>query len=206
MFILKITPCKKKGRVNIYSDEGYKCSLNMEFILKYHISEGKDILDDIIDEAIIEDARRYAFDLAIKYISNMPHTKKQVVDYLNKKGIDKKGIKSAIDKLIEYKYIDDNDYATSFLEELIKKGVSKRAAFNKMLEKGIDKQTANEAIKSFSDATERENASKAYEAVKNRYGDVTDRKVRDKIWRFLLSKGFDSSTISKILSLDEDEY
>lgn len=205
MFVLKIVPCKNKDRVNIYSDEGYKCSLNMEFILKYGILEGKDISDEKINEAIIEDSKRYAFDISLKYISNAPHTKKQVEDYLFKKGIDKKGIASAIDKLIEYKYINDDDYAKSFIEELIRKGSSKRAAFKKLIDHGINKDTANETIKLFTDAIEKENASKVYDTMKRRYVG-SDKKIRDKIWRALSSKGFESHTISTILSDSEDEF
>ena len=206
MFISKIVPCKNAQRINIYSDEGYKCSLNKEFILKYGIFEGKDISDDIINNAIDEDAKRYAFDLAIKYISSAPHTKKQVMDYLVKKGIEKKGIESAINKLKEYKYIDDDDYAQSYLEELIRKGSSRRAAYRKLTERGIDKDTANETIKCFTDAIEKENASYVYETLKKRFGDISDKKTRDKIWRTLSSKGFESHTISGLLLGSDDEF
>lgn len=63
-----------------------------------------------------EISREKAMDLAVKYLSFKSRTSSEMIDYLKKKNVDEKIIAEVMQKLGEYRYIDDQVYLKNYVE------------------------------------------------------------------------------------------
>lgn len=63
-----------------------------------------------------EISREKAMDMAVKYLSFKSRTSSEMIDYLKKKNVDEKIIAEVMQKLGEYRYIDDQVYLKNYVE------------------------------------------------------------------------------------------
>ena len=63
-----------------------------------------------------EISREKAMDMAVKYLSFKSRTSSEMIDYLKKKNVDEKIIAEVMQKLGEYRYIDDVVYLKNYVE------------------------------------------------------------------------------------------
>lgn len=133
--ITKIETQKNKSRVNIFVDDSFFCGLNKETAILFGLKENKEIDEDKLKTAIFESEAKTAFEKSLDYLSRRMNTKKELFDKLIKKGYSKEVVESAIKKLEEYHYIDDNLFAKQFVQA--NKKLSKKVLRLKMQQKGI---------------------------------------------------------------------
>ena len=142
-----------------------------------------------------------AYNFAIKYLKNIK-TKKDVYDYLLRKGFTDEETSEVCDYIEEVGLVDDDLYVKFFVEDSfrIKNKGSKKIVYE-LKRKGIDDDKIDEALDEAKDME--------YEALKDAYERKLDAtksesdpyKRRTKIIRFLLSRGFDYSDIKDIVDI-----
>ncbi len=193
----------KQYLVEFESNE--KIFLDYETIFLNNIRPGNELsLSDI--ENILKDddyirCKRYAFNL----VSKFSKTKKEIQDKLASKGYDSFNIKKVIDLLIEYDLINDNKYAASYIKSKLLKESKNKISYELSL-KGISKdiiesifydlQTEDETI--LEDSLMKI-AEKKYKELLSKERD--DFKIREKLYSFLLRKGFKWDEIKSCLDL-----
>ena len=79
-----------------------------------------------------------AFDVALNYITFKDRTEKEIHTKLKEKGYSNLDIDETIDKLKEYGYINEENYAFSYIKSNINKK-SKKIIKMELLQKGINK-------------------------------------------------------------------
>ena len=205
MKITKIEVQKKnKNRVNIYIDEEFFCGLSLETVLKYRIKENQDISPERLDYLKNQTEKEVAFERSIKHISKSQKTEKEVRKYLSKFGYEDDTIDSTIEKLKSYSFVDDYEYAKAYVKYKSKSCGSKKIRYDLGL-KGVEKNIIDKCLSEFS--TERESVLEV--AKKYLRGKFLDKKSKEKVYRFLMGKGYNSFDISlainKLFSGIEDE-
>lgn len=194
LIISSVEPQKKnKRRFNIYVDGEYCASLGEEACARFSIKDGALLYADALKEAVAQDNERYAFDLGADMLSYSMRTRREVENRLRDKGVDKDAAEAAINKLISYGYINDEEYASRYVQSAMSSGKSRRAAEYGLLEKGVKRETASEAIKVYTYEAEREIAKKAMES-------MNKNKDKKKIASSLARRGFDFCIITSLLS------
>jgi len=88
------------------------------------------------------------FNKALKYLSYKNRSTKEIYDYLKKKEFSESEIEEAINKLIEYKFLDDNNFSEIFIRDRQLKGKSKRLISYELKQKGINRDTAEKSLES----------------------------------------------------------
>lgn len=154
-----------------------------------------------------------ALDKALFFLTKMDRTKHEIVEKLSKSGYSEDIIESVIDKLIEYGYVNDEDYAKRYLELLIAKGKGKFAVREAMNRKGLAQQlVANTIDEGYSTEKELENASELAnkslsEMISVSAIDVDRKKSREevekitaKVNRRLMGRGFSYEVISSVMN------
>ena len=186
---------KHDDRANLYVDDEFYAGVSVELVMKNRLKKGMTISREELDEIILEDEKQSAFSKAVKYMSSALKTEKQIKDYLRKKEYNPGTIEYVIDKLIEYKYLDDEAYARSFvltysskygklklIAGLKSKGVSDRVidnVFNEDLEiKNNIKETAEKYLKN----------------------KIIDNNTYLKLSRFLYSRGYEFDEINRVIN------
>lgn len=142
-----------------------------------------------------------AYNYAIKYLKNIK-TKKDVYDYLIRKGFSDKETSEVCDYIEELGLVDDDLYVKFFVEDSFRiKNKGSRKIVYELKQRGIDDDKIEEAIEEASDM-EYEALKEAYERKLEATKSETDPyKRKNKIIRFLISRGFDYSDIKDIVDL-----
>ncbi|NCB48405.1 MAG: hypothetical protein EOM55_02095 [Clostridia bacterium] len=195
MIITKIEIQKKdKNRVSIFADGEFICGLSLETIMKNYIKENQEISEKMLEYFKNESEISVAMAKAGNYLSKVQKTEKEVRDYLLKKGFELNICQKVLEKLKEYKYVDDSVYAKNFVKFKSKLCGGKKIAFE-MRQKGICEKIVNENIENIQD--ELSTINKLLEKyLKNKQ---FDEKMKQKSYRFLISKGFKNDDILQSL-------
>ena len=144
-----------------------------------------------------------AYNYAIKYLKNIK-TKKDVYDYLIRKGFSDEETSEVCDYIEEVGLVDDDLYVKFFVEDSFRiKNKGARKIVYELKPRGIDDDKIEEAIEETSDM-EYEALKEAYERKLEATKSETDPyKRKNKIIRFLISRGFDYSDIKNIVDYNE---
>ena len=193
MLITGLEPQKRnKNRVNLYIDGSYYCPLSLETVSKHRIKIGDEIDKDELDKATVDSENSSCFSYGLKYVSRKLCTKKQVSDYLLKKGFLENSVNFALDKLIEYNYINDAEFTRAYVNY---SGESKGMLKIKydLINKGVDRGTVEEEIESIANIQNDvcKKVSEKYMLKKEH-----DIKTKAALYRYLASKGFTQEAIT----------
>lgn len=142
-----------------------------------------------------------AYNYAIKYLKNIK-TKKDVYDYLIRKGFTDEETSEVCDYIEEVGLVDDDLYVKFFVEDSFRiKNKGARKIVYELKQRGIDDNKINEAIEEASDM-QYDALKEAYERKLEATKSETDQyKRKNKIIRFLISRGFDYSDIKDIVDI-----
>lgn len=137
------------------------------------------------------------FDRALKYLSLRARSVHEIHDYLAKKQYLEEDINEAIKKLLELKFLNDDNYARSFTESRQRKGKSKKSIEFELKLKGINKELSEDVLEyAKSDfKTALEFITKRIKQFDRFEGEEKQKKIISR----LRSRGYDWDTISKIL-------
>ncbi len=163
-----------------------------DIIVKFGLVVGE-IETEKFNLAKIESDELIAMNVAMKYISSKIKTEKQVKDYLYKKEFHKNIIEKVVEKLKEYKVIDDKTYAEMYIRS--NPNFSKRKAEQKLNSFGVKKDLAEELTNEIDDFGSCLNNAKKF--MRNK---IMDEKTKEKLVRRLMYLGYNWETIKSTLN------
>lgn len=143
-----------------------------------------------------------AKDTALKFLSYGMKTEKQVADKLKEKDFAEEVIRDTLAYLKELRYIDDMNYAQSYIKYAEAKRHGARRIKDEMIKRGIDKFTVEDAFYEYEQTrtadgfevmSEAERAEE--EAMRIAEGKTVDDKLIAKVGRRLKTLGFESEAI-----------
>ena len=177
---------KDKNRCNVFIDGEFSFSVYIDYVFKYGLKKGDEIDDKKKISIIEDDQKTYSFSLALKYLQRGLKTKKQVVDYLKKKGFNLKIIYQTIDRLCELDYVNDVEYAKRYIETFAS-SAGKRLIEYKLMSKGVKKADIDLAY--YDDVVDSKEAALkiAEKKIRNK---TADKLTLSKVFRYLIGKGF----------------
>ena len=177
---------KRKDRCNIYLDGEFYAGVSLETVMKFRLKAGSETDEARLKEILTDAENSEATEKALSYISKTVKTKRQVKEYLLKKGYSESACYHAIDKLKEYGYIDDCEYARRYIDST-GKTQGKRLLAYKLMAKGVKKEDIEAAYETAGKNSAENAAALAAKKMKNK--DVTKENVL-KTYRYLVSRGF----------------
>lgn len=177
---------KRKDRCNIYLDGEFFAGVSLETVMKFRLKAGAETDEARLKEILTDAENSEATEKALSYISKTVKTKRQVKEYLLKKGYSESACYHAIDKLKEYGYIDDCEYARRYIDST-GKTQGKRLLAYKLMAKGVKKEDIEAAYETAGKNSAENAAALAAKKMKNK--DVTKENVL-KTYRYLISRGF----------------
>ncbi len=196
---------KKKERYNIFLDGEYAGALNAEEMVLSGIKIGLEIDRRVFSEILVRDNEKYAFNLALKYIALKRRTVLETKTYLLGKELDDSIVDTAVQKVLDYGYLNDLDYANEFVSYYINAEKFGRLTVTyKLKTKGIDISTIDTAMEAFSEAIEAEIAQQHAEKLKKKHHGLPPFERKGKISRALAAKGFSFDVISQVISFEDD--
>lgn len=193
---------KDDRRVNLYLDDKFYAGISIELVMKHHLKKGVEIEKSDLDSLILEDEKGKALDKAVKYISSTLKTTKQIRDYLKKKEYNPQTIDYVIDKMQEYKYLDDEAYAKAFISTYSNK-YGKLKLVSALKSKGVCENVIDSVL-----SAEDLKMENSIETTANKYlrNKPRTNETYMKLSRFLYSRGYEFDDIKSLINeLKEDE-
>lgn len=186
---------KSTDRVNVFVNGSYFGSVFIDICLKYGIKKGAIFTESKLNEIFLESDKQIALNKTAKYISSKLKTQKEVEEYLTKKEYSKVVVNYVIEKLKEYKYLDDESYVNSYVNTYKNKyGLIKLK--NNLMVKGIDKDILEEYFKDYETNLDNllEVAKKYLKNKEINYDNLT------KLYRYLASRGYNYDDINSVIN------
>lgn len=144
------------------------------------------------------DDPQYAFNRAVRYLSLRPRSIHETQEYLIKKDFEPQAVKSAIERLIDLKYLNDEDFTRTFIRTRQEhKGRSKYFVKYELKQKGVSEEIIEEASSSAQD--DLKTAKDFVERKRRVYSKLSKLDFEKKMMRLLSSRGFSFDIIKNAL-------
>jgi regulatory protein len=202
MLITKIEVQKKrKDRYNIYIDDEFQFGLDENTLIKFDLRKGIEITEAEIEKIENEEVNAKAFNAAASFLKTRERSRKEIRDKLKAKEYYESVIEKVLEKLERLDIVNDKRFAEMFVRDRMKlKPKGKRVLQLELAQKGIDRNTIEEVLNEMLGGDgELELAKRVYQKIEKRYLGLEENIRRDKIVKYLLSKGFSYNIVEKIL-------
>ncbi|MCD4829464.1 MAG: RecX family transcriptional regulator [Candidatus Cloacimonetes bacterium] len=100
--------------------------------------------DDI--SALLEEVSRHAWNRLLRYLASREHSRLECRRYLDRTRVHHTISNQLLDKAEKLDYLDDNRFANLFARELLRKGKSRRAAYQSLRQRGIDEAASEQVL------------------------------------------------------------
>ena len=192
---------KKENRFNLFLDGEFYSGLNLDQVVKYNLKNGLDIDKQKIDEIVLESEVFYAFNKVLKYISKAMKTEYDLRVYLKQKSFNDEVIENTINKLKLYNYVNDEIYVKNYIQTYKNKFGENKIKQN-LKNKKIDEELIEKHL-IFDEYDVLNNIKK--EILKQTKNKVMEIKLKQKIYRNLVFKGYSFEQIKKAFNLLGEE-
>ncbi|MCH5152484.1 MAG: RecX family transcriptional regulator [Clostridiales bacterium] len=184
-----------KTRANVYIDGEFSMALEMLTVMKLGLKIGQDVAEERLAEAVFDSEKSVAFEKAMGYLGRGMKTVKQMRDYLTKKAYSPEVVDYVIRRLKEYRYIDDEEYAKTYVEHNSSTKGERRLK-QELVSKGIALSLAEEHSQLDSEQALTDANRLAQKYMRSKPCDV---KTLQKLQRYLLSRGYGYDTVNAVL-------
>lgn len=187
---------KNKNRCNLFIDGDFFAGVSLETVIKHRLKVGNNVDKTELSNLIENDERSEALAKAADYVSKSLKTKRQIKDYLIKKGYSEETAWYCIDKLKEYDYVNDCEYSKRYIES-VSKNCGKRLIEYKLMMKGVKKEDVISAYDNVEIDAKSNAKAIAEKYLKNK--ELTKENLL-KAYRYLMGRGFSYDEASFALS------
>jgi regulatory protein len=138
---------RRADRVNVFVDGAFAFAARAEIVAQHGIHPGTELTVAVRDAALREDAYATAYATAIDLLARRARSEREIRDRLRAKGHDAETIDRVLIRLRELRYIDDESFSRSWIENRATHRPRGAAALRQELRaKGVDRQTIDQAI------------------------------------------------------------
>ena len=191
---------KNQNRVNIYVDNEYAFACDAELIYKHGIK--KDSIIDVqeISEIVKDDEFIKCKNSALRTVEKAYKTEKELIDKLKERGFEEDTIYKTLTFLKEYNLINDEKYAEMYIKDRLRTQGRNKIKYA-LIRKGIDDDILSEKLADIDSQDEDDTAfklaEKRFNILKKKESDKY--KLSQKLFRFLLTKGYDYDCCNKVV-------
>jgi regulatory protein len=152
-------------------------------------------------EPVTSDQQQKAMNTAVRVLARRDHTRLEIEQKLKQRGYDQEIIQAVVLECERLNYIDDERTAKVYIFQLARRGFGFRRIRQELLKKGLRGDRFEQIVQeSRMEIDEREIASSVLQKKMKSFEREEDSKKRkDKIYRFLYSRGFSQSVITELI-------
>lgn len=196
----------KKGRLALFLDGEFVFSLDEETFARANLHEGDDLESWQVEDLRKQSDTRRALDKAMDYLSLRDHASGELYQKLCRK-FDAPSAAYAVARAGELGLLDDAGFARRRAAELLRKRKSRREILTDLAAKGIDRDTAAEAVEALYECDEEgedPELATARALVQRHYAAKLAAGKRDQVAAALARRGFSHAIIREALAEGDD--
>lgn len=202
---MKISHTKGRGKkIHIFVDDEYTITTDIDFWAEHFFKDGQEITKEQWQELCNGIYYKKAVDKCYDLLSRRDHSVKELKTKLLRT-VDEENADRAIEKMIDYGYLDDEKYAKNLVKYLSEtKRMSKNHIKQEMYKRGVP----NDIIAYTLEDTEIDNVSAVVDLIFKKYRNKLDAQDGNKkVIAALMRKGFSYSDIREAFErIENEEY
>jgi regulatory protein len=194
---------RRKGRIIVTVDGANAGLLTLDLVTELGLREGME-LDWGARHALALAARRTAvLDKALDLLAVRARSSSELRQRLRRRDADATDIAWVLERLVAQGYIDDAQFARQYARtRIVGGGVSRRRLQDELYRRGVERETATEAIDDTLADVRLDEHSAALEAARKRLrslGGLDAAVVRRRLYGFLARRGYEPDVVSRVL-------
>ncbi len=197
MQIVQMTGLDKK-RIRIFLEDGRSFVLYRGEVRRYSLEENAELSNEQYEEICSEILRKRARRRTMHLLEKMDRTETQIREKLRQGFYPEDVIEDAVAYVKGYHYLDDSRYAGNYVRNQMEKK-SRRKIQMELMAKGIGREMAERALE---EERQRENEQELilkWVEKKHYSAKTADLKEKQRMYQFLMRKGFQSDDILHVL-------
>ena len=191
----------KKNIYNVYLSNGEVLELNGKVITDNELLIKKDIDNELYDKLKRDNTICMLMDTSVKYIDRRLRSINELRDYLKNKEEDTIIIEEVIDKLIDYKYLDDDRFTKAFIKDKLNfTNWGDYIIKNELKRLGVNEEIIYNNISNIDDNIYYERINKIIDkdiSINKKYSGI---KLKNKIYNHLLTLGYSKEKVISIIN------
>ena len=191
----------KKNIYNVYLSNGEVLELNGKVITDNELLIKKDIDNELYDKLKRDNTICILVDTSVKYIDRRLRSINELRDYLKNKEEDTIIIEEVIDKLIDYKYLDDDRFTKAFIKDKLNfTNWGDYKIKNELKRLGVNGEIIDNNMTSIDDNIYYERINKIIDkdiSTNKKYSGI---KLKNKIYNHLLTLGYSKEKVISIIN------
>ncbi|HBL41000.1 MAG TPA: hypothetical protein DDY98_05295 [Ruminococcaceae bacterium] len=193
----------KADKIHISVDGEYRFTVDADFWYMSGYLDGDEIDEDALLDLERRIRERRCFNRALNILSRREHSEKELTDKLVRAD-GAVAAAAAVERVKQLGYLDDARYATMLASELSqRKGMSQRGIFHELLRRGVDRETAEEAL----GEQTLDECDKIKMLLQGKYRNrLSDEKGRRQVFNALLRLGYSYSQVRSAMQDYDSEY
>lgn len=200
MEITKIQALTKQ-KYRIFLDGESAFTVYKGELSRYHLEEGAVLPPEAYEELVNEVLKKRATLRAMHILERTDKTEAQLRKKLEESEYPKEAVESAIAYVTSYGYLDDRRYAEHYIEWK-KQGKGKARLKMELAQKGISREIIEEVLES-TDFGETREMIRQIILKKRKTNIPMNEKEKQRLYGFLMRKGFSSSDILAVMREEE---
>lgn len=199
----------KNGMYTLELDNSFKIKVHEDLILKYELLLKKE-LDNSLVEKIAEENKTYEiYEIALKYINLKLRSKKELKNYLIKKGYDDNVVDEALVILTNQGYLNDEYYANSYVHDRINLSTDGPIKITEYLKnQGISDEVIYNALEVYTNEIEEDRINKIVDKQVKLNKNKGINLLKKKIQLYLVNLGYEYDLVNKCINsknMNEDK-
>lgn len=195
IFVLKVE--RKGNKVKVTFSNSTVITISKETFHKFPLISNQPVDPQTIQQIEKEDEFNLALKKALNFLKVRNHFAEEIRKKLRLRKVDDEIIDKVLDFLSKEKLLDDNKAIQQYVTEMISKNFGPIKIKNELHKRGIQKDIIDSLINSMDESIFRTSAKKTLgKYLKNKK--VLTKNDLPKIYRYLLSKGFNYEIINRL--------
>lgn len=190
----------KDGMYLITLEDGNKIKIHEDLILKYELLLSKKLDSSLLEEIQNENRIYEIYNIALKYIKTKLRSKREIKEYLIKKGYSVEDSILVIEMLSKQGYLDDKVYANSYVhDKILMSSYGPNKIKDELQKLGIDNSIVEDALSCFDNFLEKERIEKLVNKYIKSNHTKSELILKKKIQMSLINLGYSTHLINQIL-------
>lgn len=202
---MKISHTKGRGKkIHLLLDDEYQITTDIDFWAEHYFKDGTEITQEEWESLTDSIYFKKAVDKCYDLLSRRDHSVKELKTKLLRT-VDEKNADKAIEKMLEYGYLDDEKYARNLVKYLAQsRNMSKNHIKQEMFKRGIPNEIINLVMEDY----EFDNVSSVVDLIMTKYRNkLNNEDGNKKVIASLMRKGFSYSDIKNAFyRIENEEY
>lgn len=195
--ITAIIKTSKEDLYDVFLDNELFMTCNIDIVTKHRLKVDRLVDEEEQNVLVEENDLKRAFNDALRHLSYKRRTKAEIQSQL--KGFEERIVSATIDRLLDYRLIDDGEYGKDYVISRGSQLKGRRLIERSLVAKGLENEVIAASLKELSEEDELKNAEKIAHSFFMSKQNLPINQIKQKLSQKLIAKGYSWDIIERTI-------